>query len=201
MATATSVQGTTFDDFCLLIEDGQKADLINGVIHMSSPDTTEANQLATWLSGLLDFFVEARELGQLFASRVAFRLAEDQAPEPDIAFVCNARLHLVRRGFVAVPPDLAVEIVSPDSMERDYVHKREQYRQAGVPEYWIVDPLRQRFTLLKRTASGMYRGSRPHRGVLHSQAVPGFWLRPAWLWRQPRPKKAVVLTEILGDKD
>jgi Uma2 family endonuclease len=198
MATVTSVR-TSFEEFCLLVEDGRKADLIDGVIHMSSPDNTDANRLAVWLGGLLDLFVEARDLGQVFTSRVAFRLAADQGPEPDVAFVRTEHLHLVRRGYVAGPPDLAVEIVSPESIERDYVHKREQYRRAGVPEYWIVDPMRQRLLLLRRTAAGAYRAARPRRGVLHSEALPGFWLRPAWLWQQPRRKKPVVLAEILGD--
>ncbi|HWG47580.1 MAG TPA: Uma2 family endonuclease [Gemmataceae bacterium] len=197
MGTATSIERYTFEDFCLLIKDGQKADLIDGVIYVASPDNTDANRLAVWLGGLIDLFVEERELGQVFVSRVAFRLDEDHGPEPDIAFVRTDRLHLVQRGYVDGAADLVVEIVSPESVERDYVQKREQYRQAGVPEYWIVDEMEQRVVLLKRIASGAYREAKPRKGVLHSQALPGFWLRPEWLWQQPRPKKTVVLTEIL----
>ena len=197
MATAPAVERYTFKDFCLLIKDGQKGDLIDGVIHVASPDNTSSNQLAMWLGGLIDLFVETHDLGQVFASRVAFRLAEDQGPEPNLAFLHKDRLHLVRRGYVEGPPDVAVEIVSPDSVERDYETKREQYRKACVPEYWIVDEMQQRFLMLRRTAAGAYREVRPRQGVLHSQALPGFWLRPEWLWQQPRPKKTVVLAEIL----
>jgi hypothetical protein len=46
--------------------------------------------------------------------------------------------------------------------------------------------------------SGAYREVKPRKGVLHSQALPGFWLRPGWLWQQPRPKKTLVLAQILG---
>ena len=187
----------TFEDFCLLIKDGQKGDLIDGVIYMASPENTDANTLFVWLMRVIGDFVEERELGQVFGSRVAFRLDEGQGPEPDLAFVRHDRLHLVKRGFVDGPPDLAVEIVSPDSVERDYVHKRERYRQAGVLEYWIVDEMKESIILLKRTAAGAYRDVKPRKGVLHSQALPGFWLRPEWLWQEPRPKKALVLAEIL----
>jgi len=197
MASATSIERYTFEDFCLLIKDGQKGDLIDGVIYMASPENTDANDLFGWLFRLLGDFVEERDLGRIFGSRVAFRLDDDHGPEPDIAFVRTDRLHLVKRGYVDGPPDLAIEIVSPESMERDYVEKREQYRQAGVPEYWIVDEMQQRVTLLKRSASGAYREAKPRKGVLHSQALPGFWLRPEWLWQQPRPKKTRVLAEIL----
>jgi Uma2 family endonuclease len=197
MGTATNAEAYTFEDFCLLIKDGEKGDLIDGVIYMSSPENTDTNDLFVWLLRLLGDFVEERELGKVFGSRVAFRLGEPQGPEPDIAFVRKERLHLVKRGFVEGPPDLAIEIVSPDSIERDYVRKREQYRQAGVPEYWIVDEMEQRIALLKRGASGAYRETKPRKGMLHSKVLTGFWLRPEWLWQEPRPKKNKVLAEIL----
>jgi Uma2 family endonuclease len=197
MGATTRVGTYTFEDFCLLVKDGEKADLIDGVIYMSSPDNTDAADLFGWLFRLIGDFVEERDLGKVYGSRVAFRLGEPHGPEPDIAFVRTERLHLVERGFVDGPPDLAIEIVSPDSIERDYVRKREQYRQAGVPEYWIVDEIEKRIMLLKRNASGAYRETKPRKGVLHSTALPGFWLRPEWLWQQPRPKMIMILTEIL----
>jgi Uma2 family endonuclease len=188
----------TFEDFCLLVKDGQKGDLIDGVIYMASPENTAAYRLAKLLGTVMDFFVEERGLGEVFGSRVAFRLAEDQAPEPDLAFVRTENLHRVKRGYVEGPPDLALEIVSPESVDRDYVLKREQYRQAGVPEYWIVDEMQECVLLLRRTTSGAYREVKPRKGVLRSRALPGFWLRTEWLWQQPRPKKTMVLAEILG---
>lgn len=197
MGTAANGKKITFEEFCFLIKDGEKADLIDGVIYMSSPDNTDANALFVWLLGVMDYFVEERELGQVYGSRVAFRLADLHGPEPDIAFVRTKRLNRVQRDFVDGPPDLAVEIVSPDSIERDYVRKREQYRQAGVKEYWIVDEMEQRIVLLRRSTSGSYREVKPRKGVLHSTALPGFWLRPKWLWQEPRPKKKKVLAEIL----
>lgn len=197
MGLPSAIDRYTFDDFCRIIKDGEKGDLINGVIYMSSPDNTDANDLFVWMLRLIGDIAEVYELGKVYGSRVAFRLEESHGPEPDIAFVRTDRLHLVEKGFVAGAPDLALEIVSPDSVERDYVLKREQYRQAGVPEYWIVDEMQECVTLLQRNAAGAYREVKSHNGVLYSQALPGFWLRPAWLWQQPRPKKIDVLAEIL----
>jgi Uma2 family endonuclease len=104
----------------------------------------------------------------------------------------------VRRNHIEGPPDLAVEIVSPDSIERDYEDKREQYRKAKVAEYWIVDEMKQKLTVYVPTPQGRYRQLRPRKGVLHSQALPGFWLKLQWLWQKPLPRKAAVLAEILG---
>jgi Uma2 family endonuclease len=190
----------TFDDFCALVEDGQKADLIDGVIHMASPENTDANDLFMWLGGLMYDFADERELGKVYGTRVAFRLDKHNGPEPDIGFVRKKRLHLVERGYVRGGPDLAVEIVSPDSVERDYDKKRRQYERAGVREYWIIDEIEQKVTLLRLGKDGKYKEVRPRKGVLHSKALPGFWLRVEWLWQSPLPKKRTVLREILGSE-
>src|SRR5437870_821596 len=146
MKLATRAGSYTFEDFCALVKDGQKADLIDGVIYMASPDNTDANKLFMWLGSLMDLFAEAKRLGEVYGSRVAFRLDDTNGPEPDIAFVRKDRLHLVERGGVRGGPDLAVEIVSPESEERDYQKKRKQYEEAGIPEYWIVDEPEQKVT-------------------------------------------------------
>src|ERR1017187_4692906 len=121
------VQGSvTFDEFCFLVKDKQKADLIDGVIYMASPDNLDANDINQWLSGLLYDFVIERDLGKLWILRVAFRLSLKNAPEPDIGFVLKNRLHLAKRGYFDGNPDAAFEIVSPDSIERDYIKKLQQ---------------------------------------------------------------------------
>jgi Uma2 family endonuclease len=188
-----------FDEFCIVVPDGQKADLIDGVIYMASPDNTAAGELFIWLAGLLGDFVEERDLGKVYGSRIAFRLSKNQSPEPDVAFIRKDQLHRVQFGFVKGPPDLAVEIVSPDSIDRDYKKKFVQYRKAKVAEYWIVDELQHKLTVYVLTPQGQYRPLRLRKGVLHSQALPGFWLKPQWLWQKPRPKKAAVLAQILGE--
>jgi Uma2 family endonuclease len=188
----------TFEDFCALVEEGQKADLIEGVIYMVSPDNTEANELFMWLGTLIHLFARRNDLGKVYGERVAFRLAEKNGPEPDIAFVRKDRLHLVERGFVRGRPDLVVEIVSPESVERDYEKKRKLYQDAGVPEYWIVDEELEKVTLLRLGKDDVYHEMRPKQGILQSKALPGFWLRVAWLWQSPLPDEIEVLKEVLG---
>src|SRR5262249_376737 len=95
-------------------------------------------------------------------------------------------------------PDLAVEIVSPDSVDRDYVKKRALYERSGVDEYWIVDEVEQRVILLRLDAKGKYREVKHQKGVLRSKVLPAFWLRPEWLWQGRRAKKSSALAEILA---
>lgn len=189
----------TFDDFCAIVSEDQKADLIDGVIYMASPENAEANDLFFWLSGLMSFYVEEKNLGRVYGSRVALRLNDKNGPEPDIMFVRKQRLHLVEGGHINGPPDLAIEIVSPESVERDYVKKRAQYEEFKISEYWIVDEMLKRLTPLRLGADGAYRDMDLKDGVLHSRSLSGFWLRPEWLW-QPRPNRLRTLKKLLAKR-
>jgi Uma2 family endonuclease len=190
----------TFEDFCQRVQDGEKADLIDGVIYVASPDNTDAGDLFAWLFRLIGDFAEMLELGKVYGSRIAFRLSRKHSPEPDIAFLAAKHLRRVRRTYVNGPPDLAIEIVSPESIHRDYVLKRDQYEKHGVREYWIIDEMDRRVTLLRLGSDGKYREVRARNGQLHSHVLPGFWIRPDWLWQSPRPKKMRVLNEIVAGK-
>jgi Uma2 family endonuclease len=198
MKLATRTGPHTFEDFCYLVKDGQKADLMNGVIYMASPENMDANALFMWLGGLMDLFVEEQELGRVVGSGVALRLDDKNGLEPDIAFVRKEHLDRLQRGYIDGPADLAIEIVSPESVERDYEKKRQQYEEAGIPEYWIVDEVMEKVTLLRLTRQGKYREVRARKGELRSQVLLGFWLHPEWLWQNPRPKKSAVLAQILA---
>ncbi len=188
----------TFEDFVEIIPDGQKADLLDGVIYVASPENTDANRIDVWLTVLIAGYVEAKQLGQVFVSRVAYRITDKRGPEPDLGFLPKDREGARRRGFIAGPPALAIEIVSPDSVYRDYVQKRRIYEDAGVEEYWIIDPDQKRATFLCRH-KGRYRERKPVKHIWRSEVLPGFWLDVRWLWSTKRPRAFDVLSNLLGD--
>src|SRR5205823_4471586 len=113
-----------------------------------------ANELSMWLGSLMFDYAQVKRLGKVYHSRVALRLDDLNSPEPDILFMRKSRLNLVKRGFIAGPADLAVEIVSPESVERDYQKKRALFEAAGVLEYWIVDEMKQQVILLRLSRKG-----------------------------------------------
>lgn len=198
MTMRTKAGPVSFAEFLEIIHEDQKADLIDGVIYMSSPENIEHNDLLVWLAGILDMFVRHLGLGKVTVNRVAYRLTDKRGPEPDIAFVRNDRLGIVRPGFVDGPPDLAIEIISPDSVDRDYEDKRRIYEAAGVKEYWIIDLLEGRALFLILGPSG-YVESRTHDPVYRSQVLQGFSLDTRWFWQRPLPDPFPILQSLMAD--
>ena len=110
-----------------------------------------------WLRTFMQLYVQKKKLGKIQGSRVACRLDDKNAPEPDILFVAEKNRERLHRGGVEGPPDLAIEIVSPESVERDYDKKRRQYQRFKIPEYWIIDQYERKVIVLRLDGRGKYR--------------------------------------------
>jgi Uma2 family endonuclease len=96
--------------------------------------------------------------------------------------------------FVDGPPDLVIEISSPGSRGLDRGEKFFEYAEAGVAEYWLIDPERKRVEAYRRGGEGgaydpVPLGEPP---VLRSEALPGMGIAVEWLWAEPLPKQAWV---------
>jgi Uma2 family endonuclease len=88
-------------------------------------------------------------------------------------------------------------IITSDSIARDRGDKFVEYEAGGLSECWLIDPLRQQAEFYQLAADGRYRLVLPDAdGIYHSRAVPGFHLRPAWLWSEPLPKVLDVAREL-----
>lgn len=196
MGTRVRTGSCSFSDFLELIREDQKADLIDGVIYLASPENLEHNELVLWLGTVLGLFVQERGLGRVMLNRVAFRLTDRTAPEPDIAFVRSERLAIVKSGYVDGPPDVAIEIVSPDSVDRDFEAKRELYGRGGVGEYWIVDPSDAEVTLLVRRGGVLEKASLEG-FLLRSEVITGFTLDTQDLWARPLPSALFTVQRLL----
>ena len=95
-------------------------------------------------------------------------------------------------------PDIAVEIVSRDSRTRDYVEKKQLYLDAGVPEYWLVDPLACRCEFL-HLFNGRYEPiPLENNRIFKSRAIAGFWRDVEWLVGETLPTGFACLQAVLG---
>lgn len=188
-----------YETYRKLVKDGEKADLIDGVIYMASPDTRLSNTLNGFLYQLISGFIDARDIdGFVFFSRFSCQISEFRAPEPDVGYVRPERRHLVEERHMLGGPDIAVEIVSRDSRQRDYRVKRELYEAAGVTEYWIIDPLKSQ-ALFLGLKEGQYEELPLERNhIFHCAVIPEFWLDVQWLFEQPLPGAYRCLQKILA---
>ncbi len=110
------------------------------------------------------------------------RLSPHNVVEPDLLFIRQDRLGIYgSTGPVEGPPDLVVEIISPSSRIVDRTRKAALYADAGVPEYWVVDPEERQFQLLV-LADGRYEALDADDGRFHSNAIPGLIVDPAALF-------------------
>ncbi len=130
------------------LPDGQRAELIDGKIYDMAPPGTKHQMLVMDLSYQIKGYIQKNHGGchVLPAPFAVFLEGDDKNyVEPDISVICDQR-KITEKGCNG-SPDWVIEIVSPSSKPMDYFTKLFKYRTAGVKEYWIVDPIRQRITV------------------------------------------------------
>jgi Uma2 family endonuclease len=119
-------------------------ELVRGeVVHMS-PANAKHGQIAIRITRKLLAYVDAKDAGELFAAETGFVLERnpDTVRGPDIMFLAKKRIPRggIRSEFLPVPPDLAVEVVSPSDPFSEVMKKAQSYTAAGVRLVWVVDP-------------------------------------------------------------
>ena len=127
------------------LPDGQRAELIDGQIYNMAPLSPFHQELVMELSATLrDYIKKNSGPCKVYPAPFAVFLNQDDHNyvEPDISVVCDES-KLDDKGCNGAP-DWIIEIVSPGSRRMDYGIKLFKYRSAGVREYWIVDPDKQR---------------------------------------------------------
>jgi Uma2 family endonuclease len=188
----------TFEQFCDLLHEDQKADLIKGVMYMQSPPSIPHELIFGFLFHLLGIYVRHKKLGVVLGSKSAARLGEYDGPEPDIMFITKERQHLVHHAYVDGAPDLIVEIISPSTAHIDRGQKKKQYAEFGVREYWMLDPNRQVAEFLRNQSGQWEPLPLTRESIFRSVAVPGFWLRIDWLWAEELPDPLETVMQILN---
>jgi Uma2 family endonuclease len=131
----------TAEQFLLLGEDppGVRLELVNGEVAVSPSPTPDHSHAVVNLITILNNYILDRNLGELHHD-VDTILDQFNVRRPDVLYFSHARTHLIGAKAMEGPPDLAVEVISPSSMEVDREDKFAQYRDAGVAFYWIIDP-------------------------------------------------------------
>jgi len=179
------------------LDENTRAEWIDGQVILMSPGNYAHVDLLGWLGSVLRFFVEFRQLGVVLGPEFQIRLADQRRRRvPDLLFVSTDHQDRLRETHLEGPPDMVVEVVSPDSEARDWREKFLEYQAAGVKEYWVIDPAAERVALYLLSDEGKYREAAQREGWLESAALPGLRLKTAWFWPATRPKGLDALREL-----
>lgn len=161
---------------------------IDGVVIKMSPVTDTHDIITRLLSNLLEAYLELRPIAVLREDPFVLKLSDTISREPDLQVVLNEHADRIQKTKILGKADIVIEVVSLESTDRDYGRKFTEYEAAGVPEYWIIDPLRQETRFFRLTNEGFY-ASQPlnEQGEYASPILPGLRLPTDWLWQTTPP--------------
>jgi len=186
----------TFEEFLTWSDEHTFAEWVDGEVILMSPVSTRHQDLASFLAAALRLFVEANDRGRILTAPFLMKLStRPSGREPDVQFIGIGRLANLTNNYLEGPADLVIEIVSPESRTRDRKDKYFEYEKAGVPEYWLIDPLRQTANFYSLNREGRYESIELDEGVFRSPVLTGLWLKVDWLWQETLPTLMFVLKE------
>ena len=132
---------TTYEDYCQIPVDGNRYEVIDGVLHMSPSPAPRHQRISVKLSFLLMSWELKTKKGKIWTAPIDILLSDHDVVQPDIVFISSERLSIVKDKNIQGPPDLVVEILSPSNHHYDEITKKNMYATFGVSEYWVVDPV------------------------------------------------------------
>ncbi len=192
-------QPASYEEYLTLSAEGRLIEWVNGHIIYHLPPTTLHQLIADYLGLLLSLFAEFFNQGRVIGAPFEMKCRPDgPSREADLIYVSNAHLGRLDDRRLNGPADLAVEVVSEDSVTRDYDEKYVECEECGVSEYWLIDPRprRHRALFYQLDENGRYDLVKPIEGVYRSRAAQGFWLNVEWIWQRPDPQ--LTFAEIAG---
>jgi Uma2 family endonuclease len=194
---AQQARRMTWEEWLAWAPESRITEWVDGEVIEMSPIGALHDEISQWLIVVLRSFLRVNEAGKLRAAPSVLRFSEGRrGREPGLMFIATGNLGRITPTHVEGPVDAVWEIVSPESVIRDWHDKYREYETEGVREYWVIDPQQQRVELFQLGENGRYVPTELMEGKLQSSAIPGFYLRPEWLWNNPMPLEFDVLREL-----
>ncbi len=157
-----------------------KTELVEGKLLMSPTAGSPHQRIGTRLTVEIHPFVERHDLGEFFGRDVHVIFDEHNHFEPDLCFIAEQRLDIIRGPTIDGAPDLIIEILSESNRKHDTQLKFAYYERYGVREYWLVDPKAESIAVYA-LEEGRYRllGEFRAGGTVATRVLEGLTLDPA----------------------
>lgn len=190
---STTGERVSFEEYLRLGHEG-RVEWVDGKLEKQMPVSLVHVEIFGFLYLLLRFFLNRTKLGTVKPGGYPIKLSElSRAREPDLMVILSANTDRMKPTFFDGAPDICIEIVSPESVGRDYETKFNEYEAAGVPEYWLFDPARRAADIYALDEDGKYARLPMRQGKLVSNLLPGFALDPSLLWQRELPNEDAIL--------
>jgi Uma2 family endonuclease len=165
----------TYDDYAALPDDGNRYEIVNGVLVMAPSPTPEHQSIAVRIAYYMFPHIELAGIGRLFTAPIDVDLGPKSVYQPDLVIVLNTHLDRVAEKKITGAPDLVIEVASPSTAAYDRLTKYEKYAHAGITEYWIVKPTSHTVEVLvlegeEYRSLGIFRGEQ----TVLSRIMPNF---------------------------
>jgi Uma2 family endonuclease len=132
----------TEEAYLRLPETNRIIELSEGRLIISPSPTNRHQEIVGKLHLLIGSYVFSNNLGKVLMAPMDVRLKKGIVRRPDIIFMSNEHLNRITNKRWGVP-DLAIEVTSPGTKKEDRKDKYSEYENAGIKEYWIIDPDKQ----------------------------------------------------------
>ncbi|MBT5831683.1 MAG: Uma2 family endonuclease [Candidatus Latescibacteria bacterium] len=184
----------SFEDF-LKYDEHMCAEWVNGEVFPMSPASDRHQNVNGFLESILRIYVESKNLGIIRGVPFLMRLNKSKAREPDLLFLSNVNQDRLLPTYLDGAADLVIEIISPESIARDREIKFSEYEQAGIPEYWLIDPILKSAEFYQ-LENDDYRTIDLQDGIYHSKVLTDFQFIESWLWQDPLPNILDILKHL-----
>lgn len=144
----------TVADLDALPDDGKRYELLDGELAVS-PAPVPTHQRTVGKTYIFLNRAEDAGYGLVYVAPVDVYFDEHSQAQPDVLFIRQERLQIVRKTRIEGAPDLVVEVLSPGTRSRDLRVKMQIYARFGVPFYWVLDPA-PRTAQVYELAGGQY---------------------------------------------
>lgn len=188
----------TAEEFLDWLRPGVHADLIAGQLFMHSPVNIYHGRQLNTLDYLLRGFIDTKQLGELFRETIAVRFDQRYVFLPDLCYFNSEQVARLVPGYVPFAPNMVVEALSPRTARRDTGVKFAAYKQYGVQEYWILNPIEGEHRFYAREGDLLVEFAKRDERI-QSRTLPGFYIKREWLSPVKAPSPTACLREILSE--
>jgi Uma2 family endonuclease len=158
-------------------QDNQKHQAILGFIHV-----------------LLNLYLGFKSRGKIYMSGYPIYAGETMPGwQPDLLVILYEHYDRVRNQHLEGAADIAIEIISRSTEIEDRGQKFMEYERIGIPEYWMIDPIRQELDIYGLNKQGRYQRIKGSDEQIVSRILPDFRLNASILWKEELPVGAQVI--------